>query len=290
MHRLGSRSLSRGRADRGTPHGLGLLALDGAGSAAAIVLADRAAARRKTLRCERNDAVSLSEPPLEVGARCQGGREAEVQLQGHDSEAGRFQATAEVLESPEKNVFALSDLELVRRIVSGDAVAFTEAYRRHQRVAASIAFRVLHDRALSEDAVQEAFLGLWRDAAKFDPARARLSTWVAVLAHRRAVDITRREARRQTDEFDERLAPADSYTLEERIVLREDQRRVRAVVSDLPERQRTVVALAYYGGLTLVEIATRLDIPLGTAKSRMFNALATLNELLAEPRVEAAAA
>ena len=67
---------------------------------------------------------------------------------------------------------ALSDLELVRRMVAGDAAALAENYRRHQRLASSCAFRVLRDRALSEDAVQEAFFDLWRDAAKFDPAQA----------------------------------------------------------------------------------------------------------------------
>ena len=67
---------------------------------------------------------------------------------------------------------ALSDLELVRRMVAGDAAALAENYRRHQRLATSRAFRVLRDRALSEDAVQEAFFDLWRDAAKFDPAQA----------------------------------------------------------------------------------------------------------------------
>ena len=185
---------------------------------------------------------------------------------------------------------SLGDAELLRRMAAGDQTALTEAHRRHHRVAHAIARRALGDPALSEDAVQEAFLDLWRGAEKFDPARAKLSTWIAVLAHRRAVDIARREARRQTEAYEEHLAPADTYTTEERVVLREDQRSVRAALRDLPERERTVIELAYYGGLTQSQIAATLKIPLGTAKSRMFKALAMLNELLAPPESAAAIA
>jgi RNA polymerase sigma factor (sigma-70 family) len=177
----------------------------------------------------------------------------------------------------------LSDLELLRRMAAGDAAALTEVHRRYHRVAYATAARALHDPGLSQDATQEAFLDLWRGAAKFDPARAKLSTWVVVLAHRRAVDIARREARRQIDAYDDSLSPADAYTTEERVIIREDQRIVRAALRNLHARERTIVELAYYGGLTHTQIAHQLDIPLGTAKSRMFKALATLHELLAAP-------
>lgn len=181
---------------------------------------------------------------------------------------------------PRREVKACSDAELVELILAGDRRALAETYRRHHRSAYAIAHRVLHDQGWSEDAVQEAFADLWRTAAKFDPGRAGLSTWITVLTHRRAVDIARREARRLTGTYDVDSAPGDTYIPEESVILREQQRNVRAAVEGLPERLRAVVTLAYYGGLTQTEIAERLHIPHGTAKSRMSTAHKILRQSL----------
>lgn len=173
------------------------------------------------------------------------------------------------------------DTRLVTRCARGDDGALAELYERHGRVAKRTAWQVLRDEALAEDAVQEAFLQLWRGAAAFDPRRAAVSTWICVLVHRRAVDLARREARRR--ETDTHPAPVDpaSYTAEEVVVLREEQRRVRAAVAGLSARQRQVVELAYWGGLTQTQLAERLGVPLGTIKSRMSDALRRLDVALA---------
>ncbi|HET8607418.1 MAG TPA: sigma-70 family RNA polymerase sigma factor [Gaiellaceae bacterium] len=173
------------------------------------------------------------------------------------------------------------DRELLERTAGGDERALAELYRRHGPLCRTRAFRVLRDHALAEDAVQEAFLDLWRTAAGFDPDRAAVATWLCVLVHRRAVDIARREARRRhADELLPALDPA-SYTAEETLLLLLDRRRVRSALIELSPAHRQVVELAFYGGLTHSELARRLCVPLGTVKSRMTAALGRLAVVLA---------
>lgn len=185
-------------------------------------------------------------------------------------------------------ILTTSDADLIRRLSDGDPVPLAELHRRHHSLAMGIAFRVLRDRTLAEDAVQEAFVDLWKGASRFDPARAKVPTWICVLAHRRAVDIARREARRETAPELAESWGADAYTTEELVVLREDRRDVQSAVAQLTASQRTVIELAYYGGLTQIEIARRLEIPLGTVKSRAFEALRSLRDVLPALQVQPA--
>ncbi len=128
--------------------------------------------------------------------------------------------------------------------------------------------------------MQEAFLAVWRTAATFDPERGRAQTWLLTLVHRRAVDLVRREQRRRTDPLPERLAESTEGGADEAADLRERRRRVQAALARLPDEHRHALELAYYGGLSQSELAERLGVPLGTIKSRMYVALATLRELL----------
>jgi RNA polymerase sigma-70 factor (ECF subfamily) len=175
---------------------------------------------------------------------------------------------------------ANTDEDLIARMADGDETALAELHARYHCAAYAIALRALADRDLAEDAVQETFLDLWRAGARWDPARAKLSTWICVLAHRRAVDIARREARRETAPEEAGSWAADAYTTEDLVVIREDRRDVQSALERLSATQRNVIELAYYGGLTQVEIARTLEIPLGTVKSRVFEALRSLKDLL----------
>jgi RNA polymerase sigma factor (sigma-70 family) len=176
----------------------------------------------------------------------------------------------------------LSDETLLAQVGRGDEPALGELYDRFGRVAYGLAVRILRDKTLAEDAVQDAFLGAWRTAAAFDPRRGTASTWLMTLVHRRAVDLVRREDRRKTDQLGD--APiASGETTDEQAAVREERRRVQAALAELPADQREALELAYYGGLTQSELAERLGVPLGTVKSRMFAGLAKLRDLLAEP-------
>jgi RNA polymerase sigma factor (sigma-70 family) len=175
----------------------------------------------------------------------------------------------------------LSDEALVALVARSDESALAELYDRVGGTAYGLAYRVLRDEALSEDAVQEAFLGLWRNAGSFIPERAKASTWILTLVHRRAVDLVRREQRRRAEPIEG--APESAVgSAEEAAWLRLDRERVQGALAQLPDQQREAIELAYYGGYTQSELAERLGQPLGTIKSRMFSGLTRLRELLDE--------
>ena len=175
----------------------------------------------------------------------------------------------------------LSDEALVALVARSDEAALAELYDRHGGAAYRLSLRVLRDRALAEDAVQEAFLGLWRSAAKFVPERANATTWLLTLVHRRAVDVVRREQHRRTDSLDAAPEP-ESGSAADDAWLRLERERVQEALRRLPDAQREAIELAYYGGFTQSELAARLGQPLGTIKSRMFSGLTRLRELLDE--------
>jgi RNA polymerase sigma-70 factor (ECF subfamily) len=175
----------------------------------------------------------------------------------------------------------LTDEDVLARVARADEGALAELYDRFGRVAYGLAYRIVRDAALAEDAVQDAFLAVWRTAASFDSDRGRASTWVLTLVHRRAVDVVRREDRRRGRPLDEAPAAAGEGT-DETAALREQRRTVQAALARLPAEQREALELAYYGGLSQSELAERLGVPLGTVKSRMFAALAKLRDLLGD--------
>jgi RNA polymerase sigma factor (sigma-70 family) len=172
-----------------------------------------------------------------------------------------------------------SDESLLARVARGDDDALGGLYDRFGGVAYGLALRILRDERLAEDAVQDAFLAVWRQAPSFRAERANARTWVLTFVHRRAVDLVRREERRRTDPLEPEAEPATSSTAEA-AELRGRREAVQRALAQLPEEQRRPIELAYYGGLSQTELAERLDEPLGTIKSRMFTGLKRLRELL----------
>lgn len=173
----------------------------------------------------------------------------------------------------------LSDEALVALAARADDGALAELYERFGHVAYGLALRIVRDPALAEDAVQEAFLNIWRSAARFVPERAKASTWILTLVHRRAVDVVRREQPRRAEPI-EAAPQASANATENEAWLRLQRARVQDALRQLPDQQREALELAYYGGFTQSELADRLGEPLGTIKSRMFAGLARLRELL----------
>ena len=165
----------------------------------------------------------------------------------------------------------LGDEELLELVAGGDAEAFERIYDRHSRVAYSLAYRILGTSAGAQDAVQESFLAVWRTSGGYRSSRGSVRTWVLCIVHNRSVDAVRRGAvpgRAVAGEIGdiEREAPERTDTAVER---REDTRAVRLALDGLPEEQRRVIELAYYGGFTHAEISELLDVALGTVKGRM---------------------
>ena len=180
----------------------------------------------------------------------------------------------------------LSDESLLSLVASSDDQALAELYDRFGRVAYGLALRILRDETLAQDAVQEAFLAIWRSADRFLAERAKASTWILTLVHRRSVDLVRREDRRRGEPLESAVEPAAPETVEDEATLGFERRVVQEALSRLQPEQREALELGYYGGLTQSELAERLGLPLGTIKSRMFTGLSRLRELLAEAGLE----
>ena len=173
----------------------------------------------------------------------------------------------------------LSDRELVARVAAGDTAALGEVYRRYSNLVFGLARRVTGDDALAEDVTQEVFVYLWSQPERFDASRGTLRAWLGVLAHRRSVDSVRRESRRSRVEA-RCDAEAFEHDTDDARAARWIGGRVRDAIDKLPAEQREAVMLAYFGGRTYRQVATELDIPEGTAKSRLRLALGKLDELL----------
>jgi RNA polymerase sigma-70 factor (ECF subfamily) len=173
----------------------------------------------------------------------------------------------------------LSDEAVVALVARSEELALAELYDRHGRAAYALARRILRDPGLAEDAVPEAFLAVWRGAARCVPERAGAASWIMMLVHRRAVDLVRREQRRRAEPYVE-LEDQGSPSAEDAAWLRLERERVQAALRRLSTEQRETLELAYVGGFTQQELADRLGRPLGTIKSQMFAALANLREIL----------
>jgi RNA polymerase sigma-70 factor, ECF subfamily len=178
----------------------------------------------------------------------------------------------------------LDDETLMRLVVEQDVRALETLYSRYSRPIFSLALKILGDRELVEEVVQEVFLRLWTRAQGFDPQRGKLLSWLLTITHHRAIDeLRRRRGQPETDGFQEQLAAADvpdadpSSSLDN-VVEREV---VQQALSQLPESQRKPIQMAYYGGMTQVEIALALKEPLGTIKTRMRLGMQKLRLILA---------
>ena len=180
----------------------------------------------------------------------------------------------------------LADEELMQLVYKGAAHAFEVIYDRHSEAAFSLALRICGQRALAEDVTQEAFLSLWRSRARYDRGRGSVRNWVLGIVHNRAIDALRRSTVRDrgrvSDEgLEERLA--GPYRTDLEVARRDEAREVRDALEQLPEEQSHVIQLAYFGGLTHVQIASMLDIPVGTIKGRMRLGLAKMRMALGDP-------
>ena len=180
-----------------------------------------------------------------------------------------------------------ADAELHRRLVYGDESALAEAYGAYGSLVRAVAVRVTRSRAAAEDVAQEVFAQLWSRPYAFDAGRGSLRTWLSVLAHRRAVDWVRSEARHRkdarTDDSALHAIPDASPGPAEAVVDRERALLLHTALAELPQPQREVVHLAYFAGRTYRQAAVELGIPEGTAKTRLRTALRTLAETLADP-------
>jgi RNA polymerase sigma-70 factor, ECF subfamily len=172
----------------------------------------------------------------------------------------------------------VTDGILLERIADGDNAAFDTLYRRFARPLFGLALRMLRDRSRAEDAVQETFTAIWRSAASYRPERGPGAPWLYAVARNAIVDRAR--ARGEATFADPPEAVASDAGPDEEAESAYVSWRVHRAVQDLPEHEREVLELAYWGGLSQSEVARFLDIPLGTVKTRTRSGLARLADLL----------
>ena len=171
-------------------------------------------------------------------------------------------------------------------VYEGEARAFEVIFDRHAGAAFSLAYRMCGRRPLAEEVVQEAFMSLWRSAARYDPGRGSVRAWVLRVVHNRAVDAFRREAPNAVhdvcEEWISEVLPARERT-EDEVERRSEARLIRSALDRLPSDQRQVIELAYFGGFSHSQIAAVLGLPAGTVKGRMRLGLSKLRIALGEP-------
>ena len=194
----------------------------------------------------------------------------------------RFSVVPSGDESPEGPARPVSLEQLLRRAATGDETAFAELYDAVSSRLFGLVRRVVRDPAQSEEVTQEVFLEIWRHSARFDPSKGAAMSWMLTIAHRKAVDRVRsaeasgrREAaygRREQGVPHDETAESATASLE--------ATRVRAALADLTSKQREAVELAFLGGYTHTEVATMLDLPIGTAKTRIRDGLIRLRDAL----------
>jgi RNA polymerase sigma-70 factor, ECF subfamily len=178
------------------------------------------------------------------------------------------------------------DATLASAVLQGDEAALAELYGRYGGTCLALARRVLADRVLGEEVVQEVFVRLWRDPARFDPERGSMRAWLCAQVHGRSVDLLRAEtARRAREERDALRAPRVDDDLEREVMELTESEAVRRAVATLSDGERRAIELAYFGGHTYREVAVLLEEPEGTVKSRIRTGLLRLRAALIDEGV-----
>lgn len=165
------------------------------------------------------------------------------------------------------------DLALIAAIAGGDRDALAGLYDRYAARLLSLGLRLLADRREAEDVLHDVFIEVWQHAGDFDPSRGSVRAWLFVRMRSRTLDRCRRNGRARARERDQ-VVPEPSPSMDPGRAA--DQRRILAALGELPDAQRQVIELSYFGGLSSAALAARLDVPVGTIKSRVAAALAKL--------------
>lgn len=171
---------------------------------------------------------------------------------------------------------------LLARVAAGDAAAFELLYRQTASLLLGAIVRIVRDRALGEEVLQEVFTTVWTTSERFDPERGSGKAWLVTLARRRAIDCVRSvQAQRDRDAADAARGQVDGRTpVAEEALERMDAEVTAKRLGELAKPQAQALYLAYYEGLSHAEIARRLDTPLGTVKSRIRDGMAALRKTL----------
>jgi RNA polymerase sigma-70 factor (ECF subfamily) len=171
---------------------------------------------------------------------------------------------------------------LLRSCGRGDETAFARLYDATASRVFGLAVRVVRDPAQAEEVAQEAFLEIWRTSGRFDPAKGSPLGWLLTIVHRKAVDRVRsaEASTRRDTTYHQQNQPVDHDSTAEAAAASLEARRVRGALASLTPVQREALELAYFGGYTHTEVATMLELPVGTAKTRIRDGLIRLRDTM----------
>lgn len=234
----------------------------------------RASKPRRTGNGSTSEAGEIHTPLRDV-TRSDAGTSPRPDGEPSDASIDLAQPAAAAATETEVTPTEVSDATLMAQLSNGEIDALEQLYERYSMLIFSLAVRILRDAQLAEDVVQEVFVRLWRRPASYDPARGRFVSWLMSVSRNRALDEQRRVSRRlRAEEADDH--PGNELPTTDRfddpqagVLLDELRRQVREAMTRLPPAQREVIELAYFSGLTQVEIAERTGEPLGTVKTRV---------------------
>jgi RNA polymerase sigma-70 factor (ECF subfamily) len=172
--------------------------------------------------------------------------------------------------------------DLLKACGRGDQTAFAQLYDATSRRVVGLAVRVVRDPAQAEEVAQEAFLEIWKMSGRFDPAKGSPLGWLLTIVHRKAVDRVRsaEASTRRDTTYHQRNQPVEHDSTAEAATASLEARRVRQALTGLTPVQREALELAYFGGYTHTEVATMLELPVGTAKTRIRDGLIRLRDTM----------
>jgi len=180
---------------------------------------------------------------------------------------------------------AAADQELMLQVAAADETAFSGLYRRLAPGLFSMIYAILQDQKEAEDVLQESFVQMWKKTGTYDPARSGLFTWAVMISRNKAIDRLRARQRRfRTVEAAATelsvVPPEASERADELLGENEERHRIRSALSQLPGAQREAIDLAFFSGMTQLEISSKLGAPLGTVKARIRRGLLALRDVL----------
>jgi len=178
-----------------------------------------------------------------------------------------------------------ADAALIAAVATGDDAAMAQLYDRFSSLVQAVAVRMLRDRAVADELVEDVFVEIWRRSAQYDPSRGSLATWIATISRSRGIDRIRARQRHghvhlAADDQADQVLTAPASDPAEGVIAGENRLRIDRALRVLSSEQREALELAYFHGLTQLEIATRLSRPLGTVKTHMRQGLIRMRDEL----------
>ena len=189
------------------------------------------------------------------------------------------------IHTSDPSIDAIDDVELMQRIGTGDRASFEEFYRRHIALVFSTAFKILNNSSDAEDVTQEVMFMVWEKSPMYEVSRGKPLNWAVTMTRNKAIDRLRSIQRRLrlNDDAEREIAPPPRLGKDrpsDHLDSGEKQQIVRSAVMKLNREQRQVIEMSYFGGLTQLEISTRLKTPLGTIKARIHRGMLRLKKIV----------